>query len=77
MFNELDYNRGENTKDNSEIAALFQTVSKNSDLWKDDKHSFRAFLKMEETEGQPELMEMLPALTVGQGLYLLFVLCKK
>ncbi len=36
------------------------------------KHSFKAFLRMEDTGGQPELMDMLPALTIGPGLYLLF-----
>ena len=30
------------------------------------------FLKMEDTGGQPEFMDMLPAFTIGPGLYLLF-----
>ena len=34
---------------------------------------FKAHLRMEDTGGQPELMDMLPALTIGPGLYLLFV----
>ena len=40
---------------------------------KDIKHMFKAHLRMEDTGGQPELMDMLPALTIGPGLYLLFV----
>ena len=40
------------------------------------QHSFRdtAYIKMEDTGGQPEFMDMLPALTIGPALYLLF--CK-
>ncbi len=56
----------------SDINALFQKVSKNSELWKDVKQSYRAFMRMEDTGGQPELMDVLPALTVGPALYLLF-----
>ena len=43
---------------------------------KNIKHLFRdsALLKMEDTGGQPEFMDMLPALTIGPALYLLF--CK-
>ncbi len=59
-------------KDVPEIAALFQEVSGESELWKDVKHSFRAYLRIEDTGGQPEMMDMLPALTIGPGLYLLF-----
>ena len=44
-----------------------------SAYWKDVKHMFKAHLRMEDTGGQPELMDMLPALTVGPGLYLLFI----
>ena len=44
-----------------------------SDYWKDIKCMFKAHLRMENTGGQPELMDMLPALTVGSGLYLLFI----
>ena len=45
-------------------------------LWKDIKRLFKdsALLKMEDTGGQPEFMDMLPALTIGPALYLLF--CK-
>ena len=44
--------------------------------WKDIKHLFKdtTFIKMEDTGGQPEFMDMLPALTIGPALYLLF--CK-
>ncbi len=43
---------------------------------KDIKHLFKdtVFLKMEDTGGQPEFMDMLPALTIGPALYLL--MCK-
>ena len=57
---------------NSEVAAIFNEVSKQPEFWKDVKHSFKAYLRMEDTGGQPELMDMLPALTIGPGLYLLF-----
>ena len=45
-----------------------------SEHWKCvKKHMFKAYLRMEDTGGQPELMDMLPALTFGPGLYLLFI----
>jgi GTPase SAR1 family protein len=46
------------------------------EYWKDIEHLFKdtAYLKMEDTGGQPEFMDMLPALTIGPALYLLF--CK-
>ena len=56
----------------SEVAAIFREVSRQPEFWKDVKHSFKAYLRMEDTGGQPELMDMLPALTIGPGLYLLF-----
>ena len=48
----------------------------NSKDWKGIKRLFRdsVLLKMEDTGGQPEFMDMLPALTIGPALYLLF--CK-
>ncbi len=58
--------------DYSEIAAIFETVSKQPHFAENVKHSCKAFLRMEDTGGQPELMDMLPALTIGPGLYLLF-----
>ena len=59
------------SQDFTEIAAIFEKVSKQPQFAEDVKHSFRAFLRMEDTGGQPELMDMLPALTIGPGLYLL------
>ncbi len=58
--------------DYSEIAAIFKEVSQNPKFAEDLEHSFKALLRMEDTGGQPELMDMLPALTIGPGLYLLF-----
>ncbi len=58
--------------DYSEIAAIFETVSKQLHFAENVKHSFKFFLRIEDTGGQPELMDMLPALTIGPGLYLLF-----
>ena len=61
----------EQYQDIPEVAAIFRE-SVQSDFWKEAKQSFKAYLRMEDTGGQPELMDMLPALTVGPGLYLLF-----
>ncbi len=60
------------SQDYSEIAAVFKKVSQQPEFVEDLRHSFRAFLRMEDTGGQPELMDMLPALTIGPGLYMLF-----
>ena len=60
------------TRDIPEIAAIFKEATKQPEFWSDVKHSFKAYLRMEDTGGQPELMDMLPALTIGPGLYLLF-----
>ncbi len=57
--------------DYSELAAILEKVSKQSQFADKVKHSFKAFLRMEDTGGQPELMDILPALTIGPGLYLL------
>ena len=59
----------------SEVAELFRTASSLKN-WKDIKQLFKdtALLKMEDTGGQPEFMDMLAALTIGPALYLLF--CK-
>ena len=59
----------------SELAEFFRKAVSPED-WKDIKHLFKdtALLKMEDTGGQPELMDMLAALTIGPALYLLF--CK-
>ena len=60
------------TQDIPEVAAIFKEATKQPEFWSDVKHSFKAYLRMEDTGGQPELMDMLPALTIGPGLYLLF-----
>ena len=59
-------------QDTPEVIAMFQEAM-GSQYWKDVKHMFKAYLRMEDTGGQPELMDMLPALTIGPGLYLLFI----
>ena len=59
-------------QDTSEVFAMFQEAM-GSQHWKDVKHMFTAYLRVEDTGGQPELMDMLPALTIGPGLYLLFI----
>ena len=59
----------------SEVAELFRKAV-HSEHWKDIKHLLKdtAYIKMEDTGGQPEFMDMLAALTIGPALYLLF--CK-
>ena len=59
----------------TEITDMFREALGPS-KWKEVKHLFTdtAFIKMEDTGGQPEFMDMLSALTVGPALYLLF--CK-
>ena len=59
-----------------EIIELFRKGVTASKHWKDIKHFFEysALIRMEDTGGQPEFMDMLPALTIGPALYLLF--CK-
>lgn len=59
----------------AEVAELFRNAV-GPKYWNEVKHMFKnsAFLKMEDTGGQPEFMDMLPALTIGPALYLLF--CK-
>ncbi len=59
------------SKDYSEIAAILEKVSKQPQFAEKVEHSFKAFLRIEDTGGQPELMDILPALTIGPGLYLL------
>ena len=54
------------------IAELFKKASEQPEFLEDMQHHFRAFLRMEDTGGQPELMDMLPALAIGPGLYLVF-----
>lgn len=59
----------------AEVSTLFRKAV-DSRHWKDIKHLLKdmTLLKMEDTGGQPEFMDMLPALTTGPALYLLF--CK-
>ena len=57
---------------NELIIDLFKKASKEPKFWEGVQHHFRAYLRMEDTGGQPELMDMLPALTIGPGLFLLF-----
>ena len=54
------------------IAELFKKASEQPEFLEEMQHHFRAFLRVEDTGGQPELMDMLPALTNGPGLYLVF-----
>ena len=58
-----------------EVAKLFGSAA-SPKYWKDIQHLFKdtAYIKMEDTGGQPEFMDMLAALTIGPALYLLF--CK-
>ena len=58
-----------------EVAKLFGSAA-SPKYWKDIKHLFKdtAYIKIEDTGGQPEFMDMLAALTIGPALYLLF--CK-
>ena len=59
----------------SEIAKLLRDVI-DSGQWKNGKGSFgnSALIRIEDAGGQPEFMDMLPALAFGPALYLLF--CK-
>ena len=58
--------------DNQEVVHLLKQVMKEPNFLKEVKHSFRAYIRMEDTGGQPELMDMLPALTLGPALCLVF-----
>ncbi len=59
----------------SKVVDIFRKAA-GPKIWKDVKHLFKgtAYLKIQDTGGQPEFMDMLPALTIGPALYLLF--CK-
>ena len=61
--------------DVEKINNMFHKVM-DSEYWKDIKPLFEntALVRMEDTGGQPEFMDMLAALTIGPALYLLF--CK-
>ena len=54
------------------ITELFKKASEQPEFLEEMQHHFRAFLRIEDTGGQTELMDMLPALTIGPGLYLMF-----
>jgi len=54
------------------LVELFKKASEQPEFLEEVQHHFRAYLRMEDTGGQPELMDMLPALAIGPGLYLLF-----
>ena len=59
----------------TEVTNLFRKAV-DSKHWKDIEHFLKdmTVLKIEDTGGQPEFMDMLPALTTGPALYLVF--CK-
>ena len=59
-------------QDIPEVVEVF-TKAVTSKHWKDVKAMLKAFLRMEDTGGQPELMDMLPVLSMGSALYLIFV----
>ena len=56
----------------SDIVDIFKKASSLPNFFEDANNLFRAYLRIEDTGGQPELMDMLPALTIGPGLYMLF-----
>ncbi len=71
--NEKFANEHMKSQDFSEIAAIFKEVAKLPQFMESiAKPALRAFLRIQDSGGQPELMDMLPALTIGPGLYLLF-----
>ena len=60
-------------QDSPEVIAMLQEAM-GSQYWNDAKDMAKAYLRMEDTGGLPELMDMLPALTIGgPGVYLLFI----
>ena len=60
-------------KDKPEILTTLFKEAMGSQYWKDMKHMLKAYLRMDDIGGQPEMMDMLPALTIGPGVYLLFI----
>ena len=54
------------------IVELFKKASDQPKFAENMQHFFKAYLRIEDTGGQPELMDMLPALAISPGLYLLF-----
>ena len=63
-------------QDISEVVDIF-TKAMTSEHWKDVKPMLKAFLRIEDTGGQPELMDMLPVFSMGSALYLIFVNLKE
>ena len=54
------------------VVELFKKASAQPRFVEKMQHFFKAYLRIEDTGGQPELMDMLPALAISPGLYLLF-----
>ena len=54
------------------VVELFKKASAQPKFAENLQYFFKAYLRIEDTGGQPELMDMLPALTISPGLYLLF-----
>ena len=54
------------------VMELFKKASAQPKFAESMQHFFKAYLRIEDTGGQPELMDMLPALAISPGLYLLF-----
>ena len=54
------------------VVELFKKPSAQPNFAENMQHFFKAYLRIEDTGGQPELMDMLPALAISPGLYLLF-----
>ena len=54
------------------VVELFKKASAQPKFAENMQHFFKAYLRIEDTGGQPELMDMLPALAISPGLYLLF-----
>ena len=54
------------------VVELFKKASAQPKFAEKMQHFFKAYLRIEDTGGQPELMDMLPALAISPGLYLLF-----
>ena len=54
------------------VVELFKKASAQPKFAESIQHFFKAYLRIKDTGGQPELMDMLPALTISPGLYLLF-----
>jgi len=60
------------SEDIQPILDLFKKDSEQPDFFVEVQHYFKAYLRIVDTGGQPEFKDMLPMLTIGPGLYLLF-----